>query len=84
MHKKRTENCTGHIWHTNLLKYITEGKIEGRIEVAERRGRRRKQLLDDFKETERGSTRSHSLKNSLSKRLWTCRKTYYGMNKFMN
>jgi hypothetical protein len=29
-----------------LLKHIIEGKIEGRI----RRGRRRKQLLDDVKE----------------------------------
>jgi hypothetical protein len=28
-----------------------EGKIEGRIDVTGRRGRRRKQLLDFFKET---------------------------------
>jgi hypothetical protein len=34
-----------------LLKHIIEGKIEGRIEVGGRRGRRRKQLLDDLKET---------------------------------
>jgi hypothetical protein len=27
-----------------------DGKIEGRIEVTERRGRRRKQLPDDLKE----------------------------------
>jgi len=32
------------------LKDIIEGKIEGRIEVTGRRGRRRKQLMDDTKE----------------------------------
>ena len=38
--------------HRNyLLKQVIEGKIEGRIEVTERRGRRCKQLLDDLKET---------------------------------
>jgi hypothetical protein len=30
-------------------------------------------------EFERGSTRSHTMKNSLWKRLWTCRKTDYVM-----
>jgi hypothetical protein len=34
-----------------LLKRVIEGKIEGRIEVRERRGRRRKQVLDGFKKT---------------------------------
>jgi hypothetical protein len=33
-----------------LLKHVIEGKIEGRIEVTGRRGRRRKLLLDDVKE----------------------------------
>ena len=33
-----------------LLKYITEGKIGGGIEVRGGRGRRRRQLLDGFKE----------------------------------
>jgi len=32
-----------------FLKHAIEGKIEGRIEEAERRGRRRKQLLDGLK-----------------------------------
>ena len=31
-------------------------------------------------ESKRGSTRLHSVENSLSKRLWTCLKTDYGMN----
>ena len=34
-----------------LLKHIIEGKIEKGIEVKGKRGRRRKQLLGDFKET---------------------------------
>jgi hypothetical protein len=29
---------------------VIEGKLEGRIEMTVRRGRRRKQLLDDMKE----------------------------------
>jgi hypothetical protein len=29
---------------------VIEGKLEGRIEITGRRGRRRKQLLDDLKE----------------------------------
>jgi hypothetical protein len=33
-----------------LLKQVIEGKIKGQIEVTRRRGRGRKQLLDDFKE----------------------------------
>jgi hypothetical protein len=33
-----------------LLKYAIERKIDGRIEVTAKRGRRRKQLLDDLKE----------------------------------
>jgi hypothetical protein len=51
-----------------------------------RRGRRRKELLDVFKETRgycklrEGSTRSYCVENSLWKRLWTCRKADWGMN----
>jgi hypothetical protein len=38
-------------WSKNcFLKHVVEGKIEGRLEVTGRRGRRRKQLLDDLKE----------------------------------
>jgi hypothetical protein len=36
-----------------LLKHVIEGKLEGRIEMMGRRGRRRKQLLDDLKEKRR-------------------------------
>jgi hypothetical protein len=34
-----------------LLKHIIEGTIEGGIQVTRRKWRRRKQLLDDLKET---------------------------------
>ena len=48
----RKVNWVGHMLRWNwLLKHVTEGKIEGRIEVTGRRGKRRKQLPDDLKET---------------------------------
>jgi hypothetical protein len=81
--KRRNANWIGHILRRNcLLKHVIEGKVEGRIEMTGRRGRRRKQLLNDLKEIERGSTRSHPVENSLWKRLQTCRKTDYRMNDF--
>ena len=50
--KQRKAKLIGHIWRRNcFLKHVTEGEIEGRIEVAGRRLRRYKQLLDDLKET---------------------------------
>ena len=85
--KRRKANWTGHILRTNcLLKHAIEGKIEGRIEATKGRGRRRKQILYDLKETrgiletKRESTRLHSVKNSLWKRLRTCRKSDCGMS----
>jgi hypothetical protein len=36
-----------------LLKHVIEGKLEGRIKIMGRRGRRCKQLLDDLKEKRR-------------------------------
>jgi len=44
----RKPNRIGHILHMNcLLKHVIEGKIEGRIKATRRRGRGRKQLLDE-------------------------------------
>jgi len=41
----------GHIFCRNcLLNHVIEGKIDVRIDVTGRRGRRSKQLLDDLKE----------------------------------
>jgi len=50
--KRNKANLIGHILCRNcLLKDVVEGKIERRIEVTRRRGRRCKQLLDHLKET---------------------------------
>jgi hypothetical protein len=52
--KTRKANWIGHILRRNcLLKHVIEGKVEGRIQMMGRRGRRRKQLLDDLKEKRR-------------------------------
>ena len=49
---RRKANWIGHILRRNcLLKHSIEGKIEGGIEVTERRGRICKQLLNDLNET---------------------------------
>ena len=79
--RKRKVNWIGHILRRNcLLQRVTEGKIQGGIEVTGRQGRRRKKLLDDLKER-RGYSHlilsSHYLESSLWKRLWTCHKTDY-------
>jgi len=53
------------------------------MEVARRRGRRRKKLLDDLKNRrgyshlEGGGSGSHYMETSFGRRLWTCRKTKY-------
>jgi len=42
-------NWTDHVWHRNcLLNHVTERKLEGR-----RRGKRRRQLLDDLEDKRR-------------------------------
>ena len=49
--RKRKADWIGHILRRNcLLQQLIEGKIKGQIEVARRRGRRRKKLLDDLKD----------------------------------
>jgi hypothetical protein len=49
--KRRKAYRIGHILRRNcFLEHVIEGKLEGRIEMTGRRGRRRKQLLDDLKE----------------------------------
>jgi hypothetical protein len=52
--KRRNAKRIGHILRRNcLLKHVIERQLEGRIEITERRGKRRKQLLDDLKEKRR-------------------------------
>jgi len=48
---RRKANWIGHILCRNcLLEHVIEGKVEGRMEVTERLGRRRMQILSDVKE----------------------------------
>jgi hypothetical protein len=67
---------------------VIEGNLEGRIDVMGRRGRRRKQLLDDLKEKRRylklkeGALNCSLWRTRCEKRLQTCRKTDYRMNEF--
>ena len=49
--KGRKANWIGHSLCRNwLIKHVTEGKIERRLAVTGRRGKRSKQLLSDLKE----------------------------------
>ena len=66
--RKRKANWIGHILCRNcLLKQVIEGKIKGEMEVARRRGRRRKKLLDDLK-NRRGY--SHLKEEALDRTMW--------------
>ena len=61
-----------------LLQYIIEGKIKENKKVTWRQGGRSTQLLDDLTwkrvlQIWRENTRSHSVENSLLKRIWICR-----------
>ena len=50
--KIRKVNRVGHSLHRKcFLRHSVEGKMETKIEVTGRRGRRHKQLLDNLKET---------------------------------
>ena len=65
---KREANWIGHILRRNcLLQRVTEGKIQGGIEVTGRQGRRRRKLLDEFKER-RGY--SHLKEEALDRTIW--------------
>ena len=66
--RKRKANWIGHIIRRNcLLKQVIEGKVKGEMEVARRRGRRRKKLLDDLKDR-RGY--SHLKEEALHRTIW--------------
>ena len=52
--KRRKANCIVHILHRNcLLNHIIEGKLEVRIDVTGRRGRRLRQLRMNLREVRR-------------------------------
>jgi hypothetical protein len=67
----RKANWIGHILLRKcLLQKTIEEKIEGGIEMRERRGRRRRKLLDDLKE-KRGY--SHLKEEALDRTMWRAR-----------
>jgi hypothetical protein len=68
---KRKANWIGHILRRNcILQRVIEGRIKGGIEVTGRRGRSRRQLLDDLKER-RGY--SHLKEGALDCTMWRVR-----------
>ena len=69
--RKRKANLIGHIVRRNcLLQRVTEGKIQGGIEVTGSQGRRHRKLLDDLKER-RGY--SHLKEEALDRTMWRAR-----------
>jgi hypothetical protein len=69
--RKRKASWIGHILRRNCpLQRVIEGKIKGGIEVTGGRGRKRRQLLDDFKER-RGY--SHLKEEALDRTMWKAR-----------
>ena len=68
---KRKANWIDHILRRNcLLQWVIEGEIKEGIEVRERRGRRRRKLLDDLKERREYS---HLKEEALDRTMWTAR-----------
>ena len=66
--RKRKANWIGYILRRNcLLKQVIAGKIKGDMEVARRRGRRRKKLLGDLKDR-RGYC--HLKEEALHRTMW--------------
>jgi len=66
--RKRKANWIGHILRRNcLLEHVIEGKIKGQMEVARRRGKRGKKLLDDLKDR-RGYC--HLKEEALDRTMW--------------
>jgi hypothetical protein len=73
LHEIRTReaNWIGHILRRNcLLQRVTEGKIQGGIEVIGRKGRRRRKLLDDLKERK---GYSYLKEEALDRTMWRAR-----------
>jgi hypothetical protein len=69
--RKQKANGIGYILRRNcLLQRVTDGKIQGGIEVKGRQGRRRRKLLDDLKER-RGY--SHWKEEALDRTMWRVR-----------
>jgi len=84
---RRKANWIAHISRGNcLIKYVMEGKIEGRVEVTGRRGRRSKHPQFCFKETTgcrklKEGALHRAVEDLFCTRQWTCRKAICIMNK---
>ena len=66
--RKRKANWIEHVFRRNcLLKQVIEGEIKGEMEVARRRGRRRKKLLDVLKDRRECS---HLKEETLDRTIW--------------
>ena len=66
--RKRKANWIGHVLRRNcILKQVIEGEIKGEMEVARRRGRRRKKLLDVLKDRRECS---HLKEEALDRTIW--------------
>ena len=66
--RKRKANWIGQILRKNcLLNQVIDGKIKGEMEVTRRRGRRRKKLLDEFKDR---TGYSHLKEEALDRTMW--------------
>jgi hypothetical protein len=66
---RRDAKTTKIVARNCLLNQVIEGTLEGRVDVTGRRGKRRKQLLDDLKENRR-----HKLKEeALDRTVWRIR-----------
>jgi hypothetical protein len=64
-------NWLGHILRRNcFLQRVIGGKIKGEIEVTGKRGKRRRKLLDDFKER---IGYSHLKEEALDRTMWRAR-----------
>jgi hypothetical protein len=69
--RKRKANWIGHILRRNcLLKQVIKKKIKGGMEVAGRRGRRRRTLLHGLKERR---SYSHLKEKALDRTMWRAR-----------
>jgi hypothetical protein len=69
--RKRKANWIGHVLCGKcLLQRVTGGMIQGGIEVTGRQGRRRRKLLDDFKER---NVYSHLKEEALDCTMWRAR-----------
>jgi hypothetical protein len=74
--KRRKVNWIGHILHRNcFVKHLTKGKLEGKS----RRGRKLKQMRDDFEEKRKEKALDRTIRRPF-KKLWIYCKTDHATN----